>query len=87
MKTTYKIITAKDFIKANPAGHPDLAEAKKVLIELLTIAQPPADYEILLDVRESYGCLTFFDVFEMLKCWGFDFCFLRFVCLILMLIL
>ena len=65
MKTTYKIISAKDFIKANPTGEPDLEEAKRILIELVSIAQPPADYEILLDIRESYGHLTYFDVYEL----------------------
>jgi hypothetical protein len=65
MKTTYKIISAKDFIKANPTGEPDLAEAKRILIELVSIAQPPADYEILLDVRETYGHLTYFDMYEL----------------------
>ena len=65
MKTTYKIISAKEFIKASPTGEPDLAEAKRILIELVSIAQPPADYEILLDIRESYGHLTYFDIYEL----------------------
>ena len=65
MKTTYKIISAKDFIKASPTGEPDLEQAKRILIELVSIAQPPADYEILLDIRESYGHLTYFDIYEL----------------------
>lgn len=65
MKATYKIFSAKDFIKASPTGKPDLDQAKKMLVELVTIAQPPADYEILLDVRETYGHLTYCEIFEL----------------------
>ena len=65
MKTTYKLISAKDFIKAHPTGEPDLEQSKKILIELAAIAKPPADYEILLDVRESYGHLSLFDMYEL----------------------
>ncbi len=65
MKTTYKLISAKDFIKAHPTGEPDLEQSKKILVELASIAEPPADYEILLDVRDSYGHLSFFDMYEL----------------------
>ncbi len=64
MKTSYKLISAKDFIKAHPTGEPDLEQSKKILVELASIAEPPADYEILLDVRESYGNLSLFDIYE-----------------------
>ena len=67
MKTSYKLISAKDFIKAHPTGEPDLEQSKKILIELASIAEPPADYEILLDVRESYGNLTLFDMYELVE--------------------
>lgn len=67
MKTTYKIINAKDFIKAHPTGKPDLEQSKKVLIELAAIAEPPADYEILLDIREARGNLTFCEVFQFVE--------------------
>ena len=51
-KTQYKIISAKDFVKAHPTGELNLEQSKQVLRELASIAQPPADYEILLDIRE-----------------------------------
>lgn len=65
MKTSYKLISAKDFIKTHPTGEPDLEQSKKILIELAAIAEPPADYEILLDVRDSYGHLSLFDMYEL----------------------
>ena len=70
MKTTYKLISAKDFIKTHPTGEPDLEQSKKILIELAAIAEPPADYEILLDVRDSYGHLSFFDMYELVAEFG-----------------
>ncbi|MCD6395817.1 MAG: hypothetical protein J7M40_20220 [Planctomycetes bacterium] len=65
METTYKLISAKDFIKTHPTGEPDLEQSKKILIELAAIAEPPADYEILLDARDAYGTLTLFDMYEL----------------------
>lgn len=72
MKATYKIINAKDFIKANPSGKVDLAQSKQMLIELATIAEPPADYEILLDIREvnkhlNYGHLNYCEIYQFIE--------------------
>ena len=72
MKTTYKIIDAKDFIKAHPTGEADLEQSKKILIELATIAGPPADYEILLDIREAnkhlnYGHLNYCEIYQFVE--------------------
>lgn len=72
MKTTYKIIDAKDFIKANPTGEVDLEQSKQILIELAAIAQPPADYEILLDIREvnnhlKYCHLNYCEIYQFVE--------------------
>lgn len=67
MTCKYKIISAKDFIKADPSGDIDLAQSKKVLVELAAVTQPPADYEILMDFRQAYGGLSFWDVVEFAK--------------------
>ena len=48
----YRVISGKDFIKAKPTGQIDLAESKKVLASIASITRPPADYEILLDIRD-----------------------------------
>ncbi len=67
METQYKIINAMDFIKAKPSGKIDLAQSKKLLIEIASIAEPPADYEILLDIREARGNLRLIDVYELVR--------------------
>ena len=61
----YEIINAKDFIRARPSGEIDLEQSKKILIELSCLAKPPADYDILIDVREVYGNLTLIDMCEL----------------------
>ena len=65
MKTRYKIINGKDFIKARPTGEIDLEQSKKLLVQLAAMASPPADYEILIDVREMYGNLNYADMWEL----------------------
>jgi hypothetical protein len=69
-KVDYMIVSAKDFIKAKPSGEIDLEQSKKVLSEIATIAEPPADYEILLDIRQAYGNLTFIDVHGLVMEFG-----------------
>jgi hypothetical protein len=67
MKIRYKIINAKDFIRAKPTGEIDLEESKKLLGQVAAMASPPADYEILLDVRESYGNLSYVDIWDLVS--------------------
>ncbi|MHC4647673.1 MAG: hypothetical protein ACYTBJ_19580 [Planctomycetota bacterium] len=65
MKVSYKIINARDFIKAKPTGEIDLEESKKLLGQIAAMASPPAAYEILIDARESYGNLNYADMWEL----------------------
>ena len=67
MQTLYKIISAKDFIKARPNGITDLEQVKQVLLELAMIAGLSPEHEILLDIRESDAGLTHEDIYEMIK--------------------
>jgi hypothetical protein len=55
MPIDYKIIQAKDFIKAKPTGEVDLKESKKVLGQLAEMLGLMGNYELLLDVREAHG--------------------------------
>ena len=66
MKTNYKIIEAKEFLKAKPTGEVDLEYAKEVLTQIALMATPPADYEILLDVREAYGNMNYADAYRLI---------------------
>ena len=70
MPVNYKIIQAKDFIKARPTGGIDLEESKKVLGLLAEMAKLVEDCEILLDVREAYGDLDMADLNELVLEFG-----------------
>ncbi len=65
MAARYRVISAKDFIKAQPSGEPDLEQAKQMLIELAMLVRPPEDFDIMLDIRQAHGHLTFSDVYEL----------------------
>ena len=69
----YRVISGKDFIKAKPTGQIDLQESKKVLASIAAITKPPADYEILLDIRDVnvnrdvHKRLNHFETLEFVK--------------------
>jgi hypothetical protein len=65
MPTNYKIIQAKDFIKAKSIGGVDLEESKKRLGMLAEMAKLVEGCEILMDVREAYGDLDVADLNEL----------------------
>lgn len=67
MPTMYKIINAKDFIKAKPNGITDLEQSKQVLLELAMIAGLSPEHEILLDIRGSDAGLTHEELYELIK--------------------
>jgi len=67
MQTLYKIISAKDFIKARPNGITDLKQVKQVLLELAMIAGLSPEHEILLDIRDTDAGLTHEGVYELIK--------------------
>jgi len=64
-KTTFQLIKVKDFIRVRRNGEPDLDESKRLLVELATMTEHPADYDILIDCRRAYGRLTYSDVYEL----------------------
>ena len=70
MKVNYKVIDAKEFLRAKPSGEMDLEYAKEVLTQIAVISSPPADYEILLDARDSYGDLDYADMYSLIAVLG-----------------
>jgi hypothetical protein len=66
MQINYKIICAKDFIRAKPTGELDLKQSKIVISQLVEIANVTADYELLVDVREAYGNMDHNDLWELI---------------------
>jgi hypothetical protein len=65
MRVNYKIIQAKDFIKAKPTGQIDLDESKKLLGQLAEMEHLIGDHEILMDLREAYGDMNHTDLHEL----------------------
>jgi hypothetical protein len=65
MAVNYKIIQAKDFIKAKPTGEIDLEQSKKVLGQIAEMVEVIGDYEILIDVRDAYGNMGQDDLCEL----------------------
>ena len=70
MSVNYKIIQAKDFIKAKPTGEIDLKESKKVLGQIADLVEAVGYYEVLIDVREAYGNLEQVDLSELVLEFG-----------------
>ena len=67
MPTMYKIINAKDFIKARPNGVLDLEQSKQLLLELAMIAGLSPEHEILIDIRKGHAGLTHKELHELIK--------------------
>jgi hypothetical protein len=53
MSSIIRIIRAHDLIKATPEGRVDLAEFRKLILEITSAAASSVDYEILLDTRKA----------------------------------
>ena len=66
MRVNYKIIQAKDFIKARPTGQIDLDESKKLLGQLAEMEHLIGDHEILMDLRDAYGSMDHADLHELI---------------------
>ncbi len=66
MSVNYKVIQAKDFIKAKPSGETDIEESKSVLGELAELAKIIPDSQILLDIRDAYGNLQLEELKELI---------------------
>ncbi len=66
MQINYKIICAKDFIRAKPTGEVDLEQSKIVISQLVEMASVTADYELLVDIREAYGNMDHNNLWELI---------------------
>ena len=66
MQINYKIILAKDFIRAKPTGELDLEQSKILIDQVVEILNVTTDYELLLDVREAYGKMDHNDLWELI---------------------
>ena len=65
MATNIKIITASDFMEVTTGGIINLATSKQLLVDIAKAGKPPADYELLVDFRNTKSDLSIFDVYEL----------------------
>ena len=53
MDLQLRVIHASDFLRASPSGELDLDHAKSVLLSVAAANRPPADRDIILDLRSA----------------------------------
>ncbi len=65
MATNIKIITASDFMEVTPSGLINIATSKQLLVDIAKSGKPPADYELLVDFRNTKSDLSITDVYQL----------------------
>lgn len=65
MATKIKIITGTDFIEVTPEGAINLTTSKKLLTTIARAENTPADYELLIDFRETQSNLSVLSVLDV----------------------
>ncbi|PKL41061.1 MAG: hypothetical protein CVV44_00035 [Spirochaetae bacterium HGW-Spirochaetae-1] len=65
MATKIKIITAKDFIEVTTDGIINITTSRQLLINIAMAEPPPADYDLLVDFRDSGSKLSITDVYQL----------------------
>ena len=58
MAANVRIIQAREFLRAQPDGHADLASAERLLNEIVAAAAGRDDYDVLIDTRNVSGALS-----------------------------
>jgi hypothetical protein len=65
MELNLRLIHARDFLKTTPEGELDLATSKRVLLKLASENAAPRQYDILIDIRQTTGRLTFTEITDL----------------------
>ena len=65
MATKIKIIPANDFMEVTPDGLINVTTSRKLLVDIAKSEQPPADYELLVDFRNTQSNLSPDDVIQL----------------------
>lgn len=65
MATKIKIITTGDFMEVTPDGIINLDTSRQLLVEVAKAIPPPADYELLVDFRNTQSELSIADVYVL----------------------
>jgi len=65
MATKIKIITSGDFMEVTPNGTININTSRQLLVDIAKADTPPADYELLVDFRNTQSDLSIVDVYEL----------------------
>jgi hypothetical protein len=65
MATKIKIITASDFVEVTPDGIMNITTTRQLLVDIAKAEPPPADYELLVDFRNTQSNLSITDVYQL----------------------
>jgi hypothetical protein len=65
MATTIKIITASDFLEVTVDGTLNIATSRQLLADIAKTEHPPADYELLVDFRNTQSELSITDIYQL----------------------
>ena len=65
MATKIKIITTKDFLEVTADGIINLTTSRQLLADVAKAEPHPADYELLVDFRDSQADLSISDLYQL----------------------
>lgn len=65
MNVKVKLIKAKDFIKVTSDGRLDHKASEELLLRLAQAKRPPADFDLLVDLRKAQVDLTTIEIYEL----------------------
>ncbi len=67
MKTEFKVVKTKDFLKTTSSGELNLEETRIVLSKLAELNTEDPVREILIDIRDTYSTLSLSDIFNIVS--------------------
>lgn len=65
MATKIKIITTQDFVEITPDGIINLTTSRQLLVDIAKAEIQPADYELLIDFRDTQTSLSIVDMYQL----------------------
>ena len=69
MATKIKFVTASDFLEITPEGTINLATSRQLLVEIAKTDHPPADYDLLIDFRDTHWHMSTLDLYNLAGEW------------------
>ncbi|MCX5796918.1 MAG: hypothetical protein NTY77_15590 [Elusimicrobia bacterium] len=65
MAIKIKIVNGKDFLEVTADGLINLDTSRKLLVAVAAAETPPADYELLVDFRDTQSALSVTDIYQL----------------------